>query len=922
LIVNIKTINELGGFKSPIVTLDIKHKPPVWAKFYQIVRSNDLVYGDYIQMLIQKVINVQGTTTEEYQDLVIGSLVTYNKIHPNSNLQYSFDKGDRIRLIQKTVSGNYYDFFETEVLEFKASSSLKISSNITTNGSTTVTVAVADVANVGRMIVVEGSEREITDAPTGTTYELSAPIGDSVAKTYLFYDLVDNRGVIKIRKPAVTIEDLSTVEIYKPASGGSNLLNKQFYQFQKKFPILNAGTENAYHGANLQNQTETLPALVKIDEGTAYVRNREMPITTTYPGAQVIIVPIEDPSFSDFYSSLINDNGRTNIEDIGLGVVAFPNRYRFSNNSLQYTSINGLSDFDGTDYDDYNDKFGDTKRLAVDDNNIIVFKALHTGYVPLNARIAIDDAGLALRAGSPKLLNPLQYFAYAGGIGNNPEAFCVNGTHKYTIYANAGVIIRIGANGEEPISKTFNLDADVRKLLSKASANKAKIIMGFDQLLGQLVISIAGYNQYIYFNGFTGWNTKLPELPDTTPFQIVTPPSNGTAVITGTDVVYTPNADYEGADSFTYRALVDGVWSAPKKICLTAKQTPQDKGWRPFAGARFCVLGQYDLQNGYRGYTTLEEYFIYSSLPTGITKPNVPEDINYAEPIWEPSVCVPEPQDPTPDLYSFGTINNATLNVDYTSEVAYIMGITVPLPISVSAGKWAKNGGAFTNVTGTVNNGDYIELQLHSATTNSTSVSMNVTVGTYTTSFTVVTAAEDIIITQFDYMVIRYLWNYPSAGRDLDIQVQFEGNSVPSVDNIYVGFGGVNPTVPNAAFPQDNSYLWWGLDDTNSSSAAVGIEGVLVGLKKFKDDFPASPNIVKVALYAVWYNSVASGEFTLEVKTYLGGTMSKVGTDIVNTGGVTVSSDTRLLNTIIQNNLHTPDYSEQSGSSSLLVKVY
>ena len=171
---------------------------------------------------------------------------------------------------------------------------------------------------------------------------------------------------------------------------------------------------------------------------------------------------------------------------------------------------------------------------------------------------------------------------------------------------------------------------------------------------------------------------------------------------------------------------------------------------------------------------------------------------------------------------------------------------------------------------------------------------------------------EDIIINEFDYLTVRFIWDYPSAGRDLDIQVRYENNNVPSVDGIYVGYGGA-ATIPNGVNPQSNGYLWWGLDDTNSSGSSQGVEGVLVNIRKFKDDFPLSTDIIKVGLYAVWYSYVISGNFSLDVKTYKGGTMSKVGTDIINTGGVIVSSDTRSTNTMISNKLREPNTSFKIG---------
>ena len=497
LVVPLKTINELikvdgkTGPQAAITNLSIKHKPPTWAKFYQIVRSSDLIYQDYIQLLIQKAITLNGTTNDEYLDLVVGSLFTYNKIHPNSNLSYSFTKGDRLRLIKKTTSGEYYDFFETEILNYFPVVTEQVKSNLVTDGSAIITVNSASDDNIGRFIIIDGSEREIIGVSSPTKYTLNAPIGESTSKTFLHYELKDYRGVIRIRKSSITIEDLSLVEVFNPSQG--NITVTQYFEFQKKFPILNSGTDNPFHAGNVQSQDDFNPAIVKITEGTAYVRSRQLPITNSFPDAQVAVETIEDPSFSDFYPSLINDNGRTTVEDIGVGEIEFKERLRFSNNSIENTKLNGLLDFDALDYKDLNDEYGAIKRTVSSGNNIFIFKELTNGYVPLNSKITIDNAGTSLRVGSANFLNDMEYFARDGGIGDNPEAYCSNSNHKYIANLNEGVIIRIGLNGEEPISKTFKLDKQVKELFNNAAKHKAKVFLSFNSKLSLLIVAVNGY---------------------------------------------------------------------------------------------------------------------------------------------------------------------------------------------------------------------------------------------------------------------------------------------------------------------------------------------------------------------------------------------------------------------------------------------
>lgn len=743
LIIGYRTINDLMGFKKVVRTFTINHRPPVWAKYWQIVRSRDLTYGDYIQMLIQKVVTVNEDDAQDYIDLAVGSLFTYQKIHPNTPLKYEFSKGDRLRLIKNAETGTYYDFYETEVIAYNPVLTDNIQSNVVTDGTATVTVAESKIGNIGKVILIDGIEREIVDAPSGTTYLLNNVIGDTNAKTYLNFDLIDRRGTIRIRKPKdITIADNSIVELYKPSGLSNPLGSKQFFEFQKKFKVINPGTENAYHGGDVQDQSDTQPAVVRVSDGTAYVRNRELPTNNVFPGTQLLISPVEDPSYSDFYSSNLNNNGRVTAEDNGLGEVHFGDRMRFSSNQIEDTRINGLNDFANLDREDYNDQFGDIMLTVFDTNRIFVWKQLRTCYVPVDARITQDNNGTILNVNSNKLLNPIQYFAWEGGIGNNPESYSSNGTHKYFVSANSGVVIRLGFNGEEPISKTYDLDNEVKVLLTDALNNKARIFGGFDRKNGVYIITIEGYQKYIYFDGFNGWIVESTPLPENTVFQIITPPSNGIATLAGPNATYTPNNNYVGLDTFSYGAIIGGVLSAPKNVCLNIIDTPQDKGWRAKMTPYTCILDEFGLRTGNKQYDTLEEYFIFTGIATGVTKPNDPTDVDYVPPVYDGVDCSPVIPDPDPDPFTFAPVNGATLDVDYTSPVAVITGINVPVSISVNTGFYAINGGPFVNTPGTVVNNDYIELRIKSSADVSTSVSMIVTVSSYATNFVVTSEAS------------------------------------------------------------------------------------------------------------------------------------------------------------------------------------
>lgn len=578
LVVRTQFVTESEGFKKVIHRLSIKHQPPEWAKYWELVRTEDLTYGDWIQVLIQKAIDSQTTSDTDYVDLVIGSLNTYQRMHTNTVVAYDFQKNDRVRLISKGDS-SYYDFLETVVLDVNDTIEDEKNEDVTTNGTSTVTIdGVTSEDNIGKYILINDVERQIIAAPSGTTYSLDRAITFTGTVKFPSYKLIDRRGTIRVRKPiGVDIDDNSLIEVYKPTYN-KETAEKIFRLFDQKFAIVDWGTDDRAHSGNVQNQDpanpSTTPAIVDIGQGTSYVRQRELPTNNQIPGTQVSIRLIEDAGFSDFYHSTLNNNGKISVEDDGTGEKYFGSRLRFSNNYIEDTRINGLNDFDNTDREDYNDPYGDFKLLKFRDSFLFAFKELKTGYIPVLASIINDQSGQQILGTSSKLLNQLQYFSWEGGIGNNPESYSSDQTWQSFISPNSGTDCRVGGDGILPTSQQFGLDSKVREYIAASVKYGGRIFGGHDRENGERVIAFERYNEYIYNAGFleTEWKTFEDDLPEGTEYEVTTQPLNGDVVINGDDPTlfeYTPDTDYVGDDFFYYRWKVPGgEWTVPKKACI------------------------------------------------------------------------------------------------------------------------------------------------------------------------------------------------------------------------------------------------------------------------------------------------------------------------------------------------------------------
>ena len=131
---------------------------------------------------------------------------------------------------------------------------------------------------------------------------------------------------------------------------------------------------------------------------------------------------------------------------------------------------------------------------------------------------------------------------------------------------------------------------------------------------------------------------------------------------------------------------------------------------------------------------------------------------------------------------------------------------------------------------------------------------------------------EDIVIIEdIDYLVFTYGF---SDGRDLDTCTQL----LTPIQEAKLGYS--HSVVNNST----NIYTVWGGDNTG-----LGVETVLIDVKKLKTDFP-DRDVIEFCCGAIWYAQRVSGNVTMIVNAYRGGTMSIQNYDFINTGGVLVKT--------------------------------
>ena len=111
---------------------------------------------------------------------------------------------------------------------------------------------------------------------------------------------------------------------------------------------------------------------------------------------------------------------------------------------------------------------------------------------------------------------------------------------------------------------------------------------------------------------------------------------------------------------------------------------------------------------------------------------------------------------------------------------------------------------------------------------------------------------DESVLQEFDYLVVRYSWG-ESGGIDLDTRTQL----VQPFRETIVGCGRDS---------SDGDILQW----TGDNTGMLGGESVLISIKAMLDEYPEQDEF-EIALRAFWYNTRNSGNFSVGIKTYLGG---------------------------------------------------
>jgi hypothetical protein len=237
----------------PQVSLNILNRPPLYATYYQVLRSNNTTYNKRLCWISESAYSgiTDGVDNSRFFYIGIGNIAAYNEsISSTQNVvSYNYTEGDRIKFIARYNASNEIiyltDQFDYEIFGTVASFDYNI-----TNPSPL--------------------------PPDNNTY---TAVGNFLKIRYPNDDISDNfkfTGTPDFQHYEILLYNYST-------NADSN--QRFFYEFGKEYGIGNPGTATRYH-MGLQTQSsvnpEGVPAIIPVTNGDLFYRLRKVPYSDNF----------------------------------------------------------------------------------------------------------------------------------------------------------------------------------------------------------------------------------------------------------------------------------------------------------------------------------------------------------------------------------------------------------------------------------------------------------------------------------------------------------------------------------------------------------------------------------------------------------------------------------------------------------------
>lgn len=407
--------------QNTLITFNVNHQPPIWAKYFSWVRTENLTAKSSFYFVSS---GTNKDTTTEYGYIDITAFNTNTNNYP----AYDFTKGDRIRLV-----GKYTDV-----------------------------VNVLDVPIIGLVI----DEKIQNNAVTLTGQWIKVPYDSTYMS--VFGTGGNDNWYCEIYTPVLNTETSQLV----------------FYEFGQSYNVINWGTENRYHEGNAQNQTNVQPAIFNFARGDYYIRQRNQPITDNLQTTALIWI-IDESVSDKYLSKITNIGRPFIIDEYAKKTFySTQSRWSLEyeqNTNINQTNRFYPANFDEIDRAKGDIQMFKVwgRRLLVFQNRAVGQYGIYARFIENNS-----GQQELVTTNEIITTNNINYYQGDYGVGDQYTSVVVGRNQFYFVDPVRGYQIRLSQDGLTPISELYKGQFYIRSLLTPYNNNYERLTGGYSKILG------------------------------------------------------------------------------------------------------------------------------------------------------------------------------------------------------------------------------------------------------------------------------------------------------------------------------------------------------------------------------------------------------------------------------------------------------
>ena len=463
------------------VKLEIYNLAPDWAKYYQIYYTGNNTVDEFVQMTVTRAEHGAAGSGDDQMYFSLNALkgkdYSYNQTN-NSQVEYNFVPGDRVRFISCIKDNARFKFNEYVDLEIAGEDLFQGSGNPIGN-DTGYYIRVNDPKNDAVKVISNDG------ATTGTVDLSTTGSRNSVADS-------GYNGLI--------------VEIYRPKKNSEEEF-MVYYEVGDKYPVLSRhhGGDSTQAGNSSVDESSgvevsEVPATVNINMGDIYLKPRTMFTSGSDNGSDAETFFPEDYNLNDFHDTNHYSRGRINVINTNSKARRLDASVYYSEPYSSTGSINGLSSFNlaNQPYFDYNKGFGSIQSLQTKDDDLIIFHENKVGRVLVGKDVLNTASGDGLVSLSRDIIkNYVTVYSGEYGCCLQPESIVKANDTFYFMDIKKGAVLRLSNDGITPISDYGMKDyfRDIGEMYveydPETQDNQVfNIVAGFDPKYNEYIITL------------------------------------------------------------------------------------------------------------------------------------------------------------------------------------------------------------------------------------------------------------------------------------------------------------------------------------------------------------------------------------------------------------------------------------------------